>query len=61
MGISDEEWAALPARVTAFVEVMTDLVIAHRDHGGWRDSPEGLRCAGDGALVVPSGSWMEDA
>lgn len=44
-----------------FAEVVVDLVTAHAGHGGWYETDEGMRCAGDDELVVPSPGWLDDA
>lgn len=46
---------------TSFGEMISGLVIAHAEHGGWYDSPEGLRCAADDELVTPAPEWLEDS
>lgn len=41
-----------------FAAHIVDRTLAHQDHGGWYESPEGLRCRLDGELVVPSAAWL---
>lgn len=37
-----------------------ERVQAHQHHGGWYESPEGLRCRLDGELVVPNADWLTE-
>lgn len=53
--MTDEERAA------AFAEMTTDLVLAHKDHGGWYETEEGLRCQADDELVLPAAGWLESS
>lgn len=44
---------------TNMARLISEAALSHVDHGGWEPSPEGLRCAGDGALVVPDPEWLK--
>lgn len=43
-----------------FAAHFVERVQAHQTHGGWYESPEGLRCRLDGELVVPSAQWLAE-
>lgn len=43
-----------------FGESVAALVDAHAGHGGWYESKEGLRCAGDAELVIPGYEWLTE-
>lgn len=45
----------------ALADHIVERVDAHKWHGGWYESAEGLRCKKDDELVIPRPEWIDDS
>lgn len=56
--MTEGEWERFERPASPFAEMISDMVISHADHGGWYESPEGLRCQRDDEIVIPSPDFL---
>ena len=59
--MTNSEWMEFPPQCfepELFAELVKSLVLEHAPHGGWLEDEDGLHCADDMVLVIPSPDYL---